>query len=431
MYGNKFRRRLVCRGRSCYALALSNARPNIPAISKTPQQTTNMQYQRNNVPLQRIAKFKQMLRLSEEDCAQLKPYREVFTAKADDFAEFFYDQLMEIEETRRICEIMESRGGLRKNWRLWFRNFFSDSFDEKFASFLWSSGVLHVERGVDQRWINLGYCIARGYITDMVKKELSAEKAMEITPTIDKMLDMCLLIATDAFVESTVKCDHEVMNGIAHQVRNPVAVIGGLAKNLSAKENGGERKLLLDAVYMEAKRLENMVSDVDVYISLYQKKPEYKGLALRELVRKCEEYLEKGPDDLIFEKDITEEKNCVLNVDEEMVFALFEQLLRNSLEALEGAEEKLIRISARADSEMKNVLLVEIFNGGTPPSDDDLEHIFTPFSSSKPLGSGFGLPIARLAVQKNHGKIDLEPLPGQGTRVVVSLPRLSCPGKAF
>jgi signal transduction histidine kinase len=397
---------------------------------QTSPRSTIMQNLQNNVPMQRIMNFKKMLDLSDEDCKKLAPHQEAFTAYADDFAEFFYDRLLQIEETRRICEIMESRGGLRKNWRLWFKSFFSDSFDENFSKFLWSSGVLHVERGIDQRWINLGYCIARGYVSEMVRKELAAEKALEILPIIDKMLDMCLLIATDAFVESTVKCDHEVMNGIAHQVRNPVAVIGGLAKNLSAKENGGERKMLLDAVYMEAKRLENMVSDVDVYISLYQRKPLYKGVRLMDVIKACLAYLEQGPDDLRIEQDIQEEA-CLLNVDEELTTIMFEQLLRNSLEAVEMTDDKIIRISARAAAQMENVLLVEIFNGGTPPNSEVMEHLFTPFSSSKPLGSGFGLPIARLAVQKNHGKIDLEPVPGKGTRVVVSLPRLHCPGKAF
>jgi len=51
-----------------------------------------------------------------------------------------------------------------------------------------------------------------------------------------------------------------------------------------------------------------------------------------------------------------------------------------------------------------------------------MENLFVPFYSSKPLGTGFGLPIAELAARKNLGDLSLEPVPEQGTRCVVKLP---------
>lgn len=51
-----------------------------------------------------------------------------------------------------------------------------------------------------------------------------------------------------------------------------------------------------------------------------------------------------------------------------------------------------------------------------------MENIFAPFFSLKPYGTGFGLPIARLAARKNLGETSLEAVPGRGTRCLIQLP---------
>jgi signal transduction histidine kinase len=86
-----------------------------------------------------------------------------------------------------------------------------------------------------------------------------------------------------------------------------------------------------------------------------------------------------------------------------------------------NADDPRIRITARAVTGAGSKTDVEIFNTGTPPDPADLDQLFSPFYSTKPWGTGFGLSIARLAVRKNFGKLQLIPVPGEGMRVVVTL----------
>ncbi|MGB4223965.1 MAG: HAMP domain-containing sensor histidine kinase, partial [Syntrophorhabdus sp.] len=65
---------------------------------------------------------------------------------------------------------------------------------------------------------------------------------------------------------------------------------------------------------------------------------------------------------------------------------------------------------------------IEIFNTGDPPK-EKTEQLFSPFFSTKVKGTGFGLPIAQVVVRKHLGRLDIKPMPGQGTNVIVSLPR--------
>ena len=85
-------------------------------------------------------------------------------------------------------------------------------------------------------------------------------------------------------------------------------------------------------------------------------------------------------------------------------------------------QEPFIRISSRGKEKDLGFVEIEIFNNGKSPNQEDMENLFVPFYSSKPYGTGFGLPIAQLAAKKNMGELYLERLPHQGTRCVVQLP---------
>jgi signal transduction histidine kinase len=94
---------------------------------------------------------------------------------------------------------------------------------------------------------------------------------------------------------------------------------------------------------------------------------------------------------------------------------------QQSLEAA-GAQEPFIRISWRGKEKDLGFVEIEIFNNGKSPNLEDMDNLFVPFYSSKPYGTGFGLPIAQLAAKKNMGELYLERVPDQGTKCVIQLP---------
>jgi signal transduction histidine kinase len=101
--------------------------------------------------------------------------------------------------------------------------------------------------------------------------------------------------------------------------------------------------------------------------------------------------------------------------------ALFFHLLQNSLEAV-NPFEAYVQIFSTTDTSLPDRVLIEIFNSGIPIKMEAPERVFSPFFSTKPFGTGFGLAIAKLAIKKNYGKLYLQPVPGKGTKVLVMLP---------
>lgn len=374
-------------------------------------------------PLERLRFFQASLRLTSEELAVLEPYRGTFLSHRDAFAEHLHGLLHEIPETRRILQLMEPRGGLRRNWRCWYEGFFTGEFDAEFYGFLWNSGLKHLGRDVDQRFIHLGYCTARAFLGEVIEREVPQEERHRVRDVVDKMLDQCLLVATDALLTGTSRCDREVMNGIAHQVRNPLMVIGGFLHQAQGKlEADSPVRPMLDTMLQETRRLEAMVENVGTYIELTQRPPAFVRCILGEVFDAALRRLRAEGHGGGVDVRLGPAQTHPLDSDPHLLELLFYHLLRNGLEAAREAEPPTVLVTGSVAGTPPVALTVVIENNGRVPAPEETAHLFAPFYSSSPTASGFGLPIAALAVRKTQGEIDLAVSPGEGTRVTVSLP---------
>jgi signal transduction histidine kinase len=96
---------------------------------------------------------------------------------------------------------------------------------------------------------------------------------------------------------------------------------------------------------------------------------------------------------------------------------LFLNLLLNAAQALE--EGGRANVTAHPLEEEVRVMIQDTGKG---IESEDLERIFEPFFSSRPDGTGLGLPIARRIAQAHGGELSVESEAGAGTTVTVRLP---------
>ena len=376
-----------------------------------------------DAPIDRLFWFQDKLRLEEEEQEKLDQYRGVFAENKEKFAESFYQYFCQISETRLILDHESRPGHLKKAWTQWFESLFTEGFNERYLGYLWRSGLRHVEVNLDQRFINLGYSIVRQFCNGIVKEKIPAADQDTVMSAVDKMVDFCLLIETYAYIAATSHCDMEIVKGISHQVRNPLTVIGGNIIRLLRKEDPrSPLHKTYETILGENKRLEGMVTDAGVYSEMFERAPEFSEVSLESLISGALERLKatQWVEDVRIEMKLSFEYPVVRGVPEDLE-TMFYYLLQNSLEAVDP-EEPYIRISSKLHASLTSFVEIEIFNNGTPPSKEDMENLFVPFYSSKPLGTGFGLPIAELAAKKSLGDLSLEPVPEQGTKCFVKLP---------
>jgi signal transduction histidine kinase len=277
---------------------------------------------------------------------------------------------------------------------------------------------------MDQRYSNLGYSVVRQFCHRIISQEVPLTSRGSVMLAIDKILDFCVLIETNAYMVGSSYCDKEVIKGISHQIRNPITVIGGNARRL-AKRSGDDQALkdISADILDESKRLERLVTDIGVYMDIFQREAKFGIVPLGEMIRGVLNRLSSRlPDGTKVELQLDESVPDVQG-DPRDLEAMFYYLLENSAEAVSSsAAEPHIRVSSKIESFASLYVRVEIFNSGPSPKPQDIGNLFSPFYSSKPTGTGFGLPIAELAARKNFAMVHLMPLDADGTHCYVDLP---------
>ncbi len=374
-------------------------------------------------PSAKLAWFQEKLALAADDFKRLNRYRAGFSGRKEEFAEKLYSYFSQIPETRIMLEEERRKDRLKRVWVRWYARLFQGNLDERFYTLVWRSGLRHVELNIDKRMINLGYSVVRQYCQEAARSEIPPEEQEAFLTAMDKILDFCVLVETHAYVSATSQCDMEVVRGISHQVRNPLTVIGGNIIRLkrSLAPDSPMHKAY-ETILNENKRLEKMIRDVATYSELSDKEAVFEEISLQKVIEKA---LKRLVDSQEREKarisvELDPHYPLILG-DAHDIEMMFYYLLQNSLEAIDR-KDPVLRITSKSLGPESAFLQIEIFNTGNPPASHEIQNIFVPFYSSKPHGTGFGLPIARLAARKNLGEVFLEPVPGQGTRCIVQLP---------
>jgi signal transduction histidine kinase len=374
-------------------------------------------------PHQKLRMFLAKIGITDDEMARLDSVRPLFIGRKDAFADCFYDFFHDMADTRALLENEKTPGLMKRVWAAWFESFFRAKPDDTFLAYLWKVGVKHVEVNLDQRYSNLGFAMIRQFCHNIVSQEVPPAGRAQILSTIDKMLDLCILTETTAYIENTVSCDIEVMSEVADRVRNPAMVIGWNIKKLQGKvsEETPEYKTY-KMLMAENERLENMVHDIKVYMELFQGEPQLQNVSIPEIIDSvCEKFEHRNADDRVQISVDCKETACHLKGDSKWLEYLFHYLIENSIEAVDR-QNPVIRISSEIESAPPFNVRIEIFNTGSPPR-EEVGKLFSPFFSTKATGTGFGLPIARLVVKKHHGTLSIGPAQEkEGVNVVISLP---------
>lgn len=93
-------------------------------------------------------------------------------------------------------------------------------------------------------------------------------------------------------------------------------------------------------------------------------------------------------------------------------------LIQNGAEATEGCARRIVEVSASGAGDK---VIVEVSDTGSGMADEILDNLFEPFRTTKPNGTGLGLPICRTIVEAHGGMLWAESRPESGTIVKFSL----------
>jgi signal transduction histidine kinase len=111
------------------------------------------------------------------------------------------------------------------------------------------------------------------------------------------------------------------------------------------------------------------------------------------------------------------DRPLVCKADEGMLKQVILNLFINAQQAMSDGGELLVRTDRR-----KKEAMIHISDTGSGIAPDKLPKIFDVYYSSRPQGSGLGLPTAKKIVEAHNGTISVNSEPGKGTSFTIELP---------
>ncbi|MBN2146058.1 MAG: HAMP domain-containing protein [Anaerolineales bacterium] len=207
--------------------------------------------------------------------------------------------------------------------------------------------------------------------------------------------------------------------GIVHDVKNPLAVIKGMAEVIGDEESlSEETRQGIRLMHESAVKANNIVTDLLKFAR--QTKPEMKVQDLRETIEaalRLTAYMIREAK--IRVNTSLPNHSIMLNYDSQQIEQVFINLITNAVQAMPS--EGVLNISVLQGDHRVGVVFRDT-GIGIPV--ELLNRIFDPFFTTKREGegTGLGLSVSYGIVASHHGYIGVESVVGQGSTFTVYLP---------
>jgi two-component system sensor histidine kinase HydH len=205
--------------------------------------------------------------------------------------------------------------------------------------------------------------------------------------------------------------------GVAHEIRNPLSSIKGFAVYFKERLSGNkEDEQTADIMIAETERLNRVISQLIEFarpLELKKEKVQFvklvqhtmKLIAAEAQINKIRVEIEAASEMPMVEVDPDKIKQVLLNI------------FLNSLAAMKEGGKLAIEFTSGPHD-----LTVIISDNGAGINKMDLPRIYDPYFTSKPAGTGLGLAVVQKIMEAHGGKINVDSIAGQGTKVYLHFP---------
>ena len=222
----------------------------------------------------------------------------------------------------------------------------------------------------------------------------------------------------------------EMAGGIAHEINNPLAIIGGLASQLKMQVE--DQRIDLESVLRVANKIEATVDRISKIVkglrqlSREGSQDSFQNASLSSIVTDVLDLSRETLKAKEIELRLNIDFDRTVYVNRIQLSQVLVNLLTNSVYAvsrLPNKSGKWVEIKTEADD---NFIVLLVRDGGTGINEKTVAKIFQPFYTTKEVGegTGLGLSISKQIMENHKGSIDYELRDGH-TTFCIKLPIVS------
>ena len=216
-----------------------------------------------------------------------------------------------------------------------------------------------------------------------------------------------------------------IAGGLAHEIRNPLSTMALnldlLLEDLSVGDTARERRMLqkVTTLRKQCTHLERLLNDFLQFarVGSLDQRPSDLNALVREFI---DFYLPQANEQGIEISPHLAANLPLVNIDVRLFLQVLTNLSRNAQQAMPRGGVLELQTYIR-----NNVVMLDIIDTGEGMTRETQEKMFDTFYSTKPDGSGLGLPTVRKIIEAHRGSIICDSEPGRGTRFSISLPATS------
>jgi signal transduction histidine kinase len=206
---------------------------------------------------------------------------------------------------------------------------------------------------------------------------------------------------------------------IAHQIKNPLAIITNTAFTLqrALKEGRDSAAGQIEIIREEVERADRIITELMGYAKLSEGRVERLEVA-EELERAIAQVFPPGA---AYDIHIVRDYGAALPslmMQRAHLSEVLVNILQNAREALNGRGN--IEVGAHPGENYSIVITIADDGPGIPP--DKVERIFEPYFTTKQKGTGLGLAIVKQNAELNGGSVRVESELGHGTKFIIQFP---------
>lgn len=229
-----------------------------------------------------------------------------------------------------------------------------------------------------------------------------------------RQIDHHLRIEQEEGLMMQQQATHELLRGLAHEIKNPLGGLRGAAQLLERQISEAGLREYTQIIISEADRLQSLLDRMLGPNSL----PKIESVNIHEVLEHVRHLVRVEAGAALHVHQDYDPSLPDIQADRDLLLQAILNIVRNAMQALENRGEIIMRTRVRrhfniGSNKYRLVARLQIIDNGPGMPEELRKQIFYPMITGRSDGTGLGLSIAQALINRHRGLIECESQPGK------------------